>query len=131
MDSIAERFKAIRWHDSKLLALSFYRAEGEERVKVTLELLEKDGSLTPAEVIFRGSAYVEADVYLEGKCVCSDDISSAQCHETSEWTRAVSQNNPYDNFDGYLHFEICLIPPGGTINVMAKDFSLETKRPSL
>ncbi len=124
-----QRFNEIRWHDSKLVSLCFYRTGGEERVKVSLELLGEGGSLTPAELIFKESTYIEADVYLEGKRVCSDDISSADCYVSSEWTKSLSERNPYDSFEGYLHFQLYLIPPGGTINVLARDFSLELKAP--
>jgi hypothetical protein len=129
MNSTIQRFNAIRWHDSKLVGLCFYRAEGEERVKISLEMLGEGGALTPAEMIFGGSTYVALDVDLEGKRVCSDDISSAECYASSEWTKSLSEKSPYDSFEGYLHFQLYLIPPGGTINVLAKDFSLEMGAP--
>ena len=129
MNSTIQRFNAIRWHDSKLVGLCFYRAEGEERVKISLEMLGEGGALTPAEMIFKESTYVALDVDLEGKRVCSDDISSAECYASSEWTKSLSEKSPYDSFEGYLHFQLYLIPPGGTINVLAKDFSLEMGTP--
>jgi hypothetical protein len=135
MDTTIQRFNNIRWHDSKLRGLCFYGAEGEERVKISLELLGKDGALTPAEVVFKGSVYTEMDVYLTAKRMCSDDISSAECYLSSDWKTTVSEPSPFDivlgnrGFEQYLHFRISLCPPSGTINVLAMDFSLEMKAP--
>lgn len=126
MHSIIQRFNAIRWHDSKLLGLSFYRASSEEQVRISLQLLGEGGILTPTEIIFKESTYVNLEVDLEGKRVCADDISEAECHAASEWIRALSARNPHDSFDGYLHFEIALIPPGGKINILAKDFAVRS-----
>ncbi len=126
----AEKFNSLRLHDSKLVGLSFYKVEGEERVKLSLELLRNDGSLTPAEMIFKECAYFAADVYLEAKSMCADDISGAKCYESSDWKSSVSQPGPFDviqgnrRFEQHLHFSVSLIPPGGTINILAKDFEM-------
>jgi hypothetical protein len=124
-NSTIQRFNATRWHDSKLLGLCFFRKGSEEQVKITLQLLEDGGALKPVDLVFKGSTYVELEVDLEGKRVCADDIVSAECYSSSEWTRTLSERSPYDSFEGYLHFHISLIPPGGTINILAKDFSFE------
>jgi hypothetical protein len=132
-NSTVERFNAIRWHDSKLVALCFYRAEEEDRVKISLELLGPSGSLMPAEIIFKESSYIEADVYLQAKSMCSDDISGAECLESSDWKNEVSKPGPYDVIQGnrglnqFLHFSISMCAPGGTINLLARDFSLQMK----
>jgi hypothetical protein len=132
-DTTTQRFNNIRWHDSKLRSLCFYSAEGEERVKLSLELLGEGGALVPAEVIFKESAYMFADVYLEAKSLCSDDISDAECYVSSDWKTTVSKPSPFDiirgnrRFEGHLHFRIGMCPPGGTINILAKDFTLEVK----
>lgn len=136
MSSTAQRFNSIRWHDSKLLDLSFHRSGGEE-VKMSLELLGEGGAHTAAEIIFKESAYIEADVYLDAKAMCADDISDAECHVSSEWKDTVSQPGPYDpilgnrHFEQHLHFAITLCPPGGRINILAKDFSVEFKAPGI
>jgi hypothetical protein len=135
VNSTIQRFNAIRWHDSKLAGLCFYKAEEEDRVKVSLKLLGDGGSLTPAEIIFKESAYIEADVYLQAKSMCADDISDAECYESSDWKNTVSQPGPYDVIQGnrgleqFLHFRISMCVPGGTINILATDFSLEMKAP--
>lgn len=104
-------------------------------MKLSLELLGSDGSLTPFELTFNESAYIEADVYLHAKSMCSDDISNAECYESSNWKSTVSQPSPYDVVQGgrgleqFLHFNISMCAPGGTINILAKNFSLEMKTP--
>jgi hypothetical protein len=136
IDTTIKRFNAIRWHDSKLVGLCIYRAEGDERIRISLELLSADGALTPAEVTFGRCAYFDADVYLHAKSMCSDDISSAECCESSDWKSTVSRPSPYDVIQGgrrleqFLHFRISMCVPGGTINILARDFSLETKAPA-
>jgi hypothetical protein len=125
INATIQRFNAIRWHDSKLLGQSFYRADSEDRVRISLQILGEGGALTPTDIVFTGSTYVALEVDLEGKRVCADDISGAKCYASSEWIRTLSERNPHDSFEGYLHFEIGLIPPGGTINILAKDFLFE------
>jgi hypothetical protein len=125
-NSTMQRFADIRWHDSKLLGLGFYRADSEEQVRISLELQGDGGILRPTNMVFIGSTYIVLEVDLEGKRVCSDDISRAACYASSDWIRSLSERNPYDSFEGYMHFEIVLIPPGGTINILAKDFIFET-----
>ncbi len=124
-NSTIQRFNSVRWHDSKLLGLCFYREGSEELVKISLQLLGEESALTPVDLIFKESTYVKLEVDLEGKSQCSDDISDAECSAESEFLRTLSERNPYDSFKGYLHFRISLIPPGGAINILAKDFSLE------
>jgi hypothetical protein len=46
----------------------------------------------------------------------------------------VSKPSPYDpvlggrGFEEHLHFSVSMCPPGGTINVLAKGFSLESSK---
>ena len=123
-DSTIQLFNAIPWHDSKLLGLSFYRENSLEVVKISLQLLEEQGALKPVELIFLESTYIKLEVDLEGKSQCSDDISWANCSAESDWLQTLSAENRYDSFEGFLHFKIELIPPGGEINILAKDFTL-------
>jgi hypothetical protein len=122
-DEIIQRFNAITWHDAKLLSLSFYRTGSEEQIRISLQLRRGQGVLTPAELVFRESTWVSIEVDLEGKRVCADDISDADCRASSDWMMALSNQNRQDSFEEYLHFQIDLIPPGGTISILAKDFA--------
>ena len=65
--------------------------------------------------------------------MCADAISNAKCYESSDWKRDIAEPSPYDpirggrGFDDYLHFNVSMCPPGGTISILAMDFSLEMK----
>lgn len=130
MNSIAERFEKIWWHDSKLLGLSFHRNGGEDQIKLSLELVGEGGRMTPAEVMFKDCAYVEANIYLQAKRLCADDIAGAECNVSSDWKNSVSEPGPYDpiqgdrRLDDYLHFRVSLCAPGGDIDILARDFVL-------
>ncbi|MGB6131550.1 MAG: hypothetical protein WBG54_07205 [Acidobacteriaceae bacterium] len=127
---IVQRFNEIPWHDSKLLSVYCYKADGEDRVKLSLELLGDGGTLTSAELVFKECGFFVADVFLAAKSMCADDISGAECYESSDWKKTVSEPQPFDviqgnrGLDHHLHFRISVIPPGGTINLLAKDFEL-------
>ena len=126
-DAIVQRFNAMRWHDTKLLGLSFYRTiEDEEEVKISLSFLGNNGWQAPSDLIFRESTLIDMQLDLEGKSVCSDSIASAFCSVSSDWIKTLSEQNPHDNFEGYLHFKISMIPPGGVINILGKDFTFRT-----
>jgi hypothetical protein len=136
MNPTMRRFNTIRWHDSKLRSLSFYRTETEEeQIRIFLELREKSGQRKPIDLIFHDATYVNLGVYLDGKSMCSDDIAFAACYSQSEWLDGLKDANPLsslqlfaspeDYFHGYLHFRIKLVEPGGLIDILAKSFSFE------
>ena len=83
-NSILQRFNSLFWHDSKLVGVSLFKVNEEDRVKLSLELLGEDGTLTPAEIIFKECVYFQIDFYLAAKSMCADDISNAKCYEPSE-----------------------------------------------
>ena len=130
MNSIVERFEQIRWHDSKLLGLSLYRAGGEEQIKLLLELAGEDGRTFPADITFLCCSYLAASVYLDAKRLCADDIADAECKSSSDWKNSVSKPGPHDpilggrHLEGHLHFRISMCPPSGDIDILAKDFAL-------
>jgi hypothetical protein len=125
VSDVAQRFGSLPWHDSKLLGLSIHRSESEDRVAIRVSLRQptpSNGKLV--DVVFLETTYFEGTVDLEGKRVCADDISTASCRTSSPWLASLAKSNPHDSFEGYLHFEIYLVPPGGLINILARDFAL-------
>ena len=132
MEDVIQRFNRIEWHDSKLRGVSLFTVGSEEQVKISLELLGEGSAYSPVEITFRDCAYFEAEVYSHAKLQCSDDINGAACYASSQWKTSVSEPGPFDpilggrGLEDYLHFEIYLCVPGGIINILAKDFSLET-----
>lgn len=129
-----QRFNSLFLHDSKRVSVSVFRVQEDDRVKLSLELLGKDGSLTPAQIVFHGCAYVQTDLNLAARLMCSDDISNAKCYESSDWKAMVSEPSPYDpiqggrGFEKLLHFSVSMCPPSGSINILARDFSLESSK---
>lgn len=126
-DQITQRFEVLPWHDAKLMSLSFCRREAndEDEVVATLVFQRDGGWQRPSKLTFKESTLIDMQVDLEGKRVCSDSIASASCSLTSDWIRSLSDQNPHDSFEGFLHFRISLIPPGGSVNILAKDFVFE------
>jgi hypothetical protein len=124
-DSIISSFNAVRWHDSKLLSLAFHRIEKQDEVSVSIQMQNGVGQLTPSTLLFEGSTYIRLEVDLEGKRVCADSIFSATCQAESDFLTNLKKANPYDSFQGYLHFRIELVPPGGWIDLLATGFQLK------
>ena len=124
-EEIISKFNGLTWHDAKLIDFSFYRnSANENEIRMGLVFESTNGWSPLHWLTFEDSTFVNVDVDLEGKRVCSDSIASAACSEHSDWVISLSQASPYDDFSEYLHFKISLIPPGGSINILAKSFLL-------
>ena len=127
-DGIRERFEALQWHDSKLRSFSVVRGADNDDIVLHLELRGlSEPELTVATLTLKPATYLKAEVDLDGKYQCSDHIMSAGCDAESELkNELVSSRFKYTPtaLDGYYLFDICLIPPGGRIQVFAKDFTL-------
>lgn len=134
VNATVQRFNSLFLHDSKLVGMSLFKVEEEDRVKLSLELLGEDSSLTPAEIIFKECVYFQIDFNLAAKLMCANDISNAKCYESSDWKSMVSEPSPFDpiqggrGFEQHLHFSVSMCPPSGTINILARDFSLEKSK---
>ena len=71
-----------------------------------------------------------SDIDLQGKRECSDDISSAKCEANTElMTKVQTERLQYspDALAEHFHFSIYLIPPGGTVDIIASGFRLEAR----
>jgi len=79
-------------------------------------------------VVFEDAVFFFCDIDLQGKRECSDDISSAKCAAKTQLMTKLQNERLKDSPDalaGYLHFSFYLIPPGGTVDVLASAFRLE------
>lgn len=131
---VCNRFNEISWHDSKLRSFAVVREGDRDNVIFQLELQKPpELALEPATLTLVDATYLRADLDLDGKYQCSDDIFSADCQVESELKKELLtsqfKHNP-DALDGYYHFDFYLIPPGGRIQVFARDFELENLRTS-
>jgi hypothetical protein len=126
-----EKFNEVQWHDSKLRSFAVVRKDDGDAVILNLEVRGmSEGELTPATLTLSNTTYLRVEMDLDGKYQCADDISSARCQVDSalrdELLRSQFKHSP-SALDGYYHFDLYLIPPGGRIQVFAKEFELKVR----
>ncbi len=132
-ENVSESFNRLIWHDSKLRSLRVVRNDDDlDEVHLDVELRGMPGQeLTPMSVVLEDAVFFFSDIDLQGKRECSDDISSAKCEaKTDLMTKVQKERLQYspDALAGYFHFSVYLIPPGGTVDVIASGFRLEGQR---
>jgi hypothetical protein len=126
-ENTSESFNRLVWHDSKLRTLRIVRNNDDlDEVHLDVELRGAPGNeLTPMTLVLQDAVFFFSDIDLQGKRECSDDISSAKC-EAKTGLMIKLQNERLlhspNVLAGYLHFSIYLIPPGGTVDVIASGF---------
>jgi hypothetical protein len=130
-EHIPESFNGLIWHDSKLRSLRIIRRDDLDEVVLDVELRGmSEQELTPMTVVLEDAIFFFSDIDLQGKRECADDISSATCKaETDLMTKLQNERLKYspNALAGYFHFEIYLIPPGGTLIVIASGFRLRAQ----
>jgi hypothetical protein len=144
MKEICDRFNKHNFHDSKLMLFQSIRQKEEEiiteNVNFEIEILKKNSSgiseYKKAKLIFKDCRIIKMDLDLIGKRYCSDCVMNAVCSIDSQLNSNIENNyfrrgpvslgndNLKNVLDGYLYFNIKLIPPGGEIDVFAKNFEL-------
>jgi hypothetical protein len=128
-ENVSESFNRMSWHDSKFRSLRILRKDDLDEVLLDVELRDMPGQeLTPMTIVLEDAVFFFGDIDLQGKRECSDDISSAKCQAKSDLMTKLQnerlKHSP-DALAGYFHFSIYLIPPGGTVDVIASGFRLE------
>ena len=131
-ESITESFNRLVWHDSKLRSLRIQRnGDDLDEVHLNVELRGMPGQeLTPMTVVLEDAVFLLSDIDLQGKRECADDISSAKCEaKTDLMTKLQKDRLKYspNALEEYFHFSFYLIPPGGTLDVVASGFRLENQ----
>src|SRR6266849_8181010 len=125
-ENIPESFNRLIWHDSKLRSLRIIRRDDLDEVVLGVELRGmSEQELTPMTVVLEDAIFLFSDIDLQGKRECADDISSAKCKaKTDLMTKLQNERLKYspNSLLGYFHFEVYLIPPGGTLSVIASGF---------
>jgi hypothetical protein len=128
-ENVSEFFNRLIWHDSNLRSLRILRNDDLHEVLLDVEFRGMQGQeLTPMTVVLEDAVFFFSDIDLQGKRECSDDISSAKCEvKTGLLTKLQNERLKYspDALAGYFHFSVYLIPPGGTVDVIASGFRLE------
>jgi hypothetical protein len=122
-EEIIERFSRIAWMNMALISLKTDRKD--EVDDFLIEVIDQCSEIEKRfELRFADTTYVRMSVDFASKRANSDSIASAGCRSDSSWKTSLIKANPYDNFDSYLDFEIGLVPKGGLINLLARDFTL-------
>ena len=128
-ENISESFNRLIWHDSKLRSLRIVRRDDLDEVVLDVELRGmSERELTPMTVVLEDAVFFFSEIHLQGKRECADDISSAKCEtKTDLTTKLQNEQLKYSRgaLAGYFHFSVYLIPPGGTLDVIASGFRLE------
>jgi len=132
MCEICNEFNRFDYHDSKLLTFQLLRRgtthEFVEDFCFDIELsMDANNNYEKAKLILKDCRIILLDLDLVGKQECSDHIASAICQDSSELkTNLINKYFQYEQnaLTGYLHFQIILIPPGGSADVFAKNFEL-------
>ncbi len=129
-NELCDSFNKLEWHDSTLLSFAIVRDDDDrDNVVFSLELRGiSEQEFTPATLTLEDATFLRAEVDLEGKSECSDAISSAVCAIESALKKELLESQlKYSPtaLDGYYLFDIYLIPPGGRIQVFARNFKLE------
>jgi hypothetical protein len=128
-------FNDLRWHDSKLLALEIVRERGGDThcVRLTLDLLEGEKYRHAVMEIAHCRA-IRMTLDLLGKELCGDAIAFAACDLSSAQREAFLESarrgfslypEKREAFDDYLYFEVHLIPPGGRIEILGKEWAID------
>jgi hypothetical protein len=122
-DDVALRFSLIKWCNMAFLAMRTERREGtDDLVLEVIDLYSKAGERS--EIRFQDATYVSINVDFAAKRTCADAFDGARCRLDSPWKKSLGESNPYDNFSSYFHFELGLVPKGGSLNLLASDFEM-------
>jgi len=121
---LEQSFNLLPWHDSKLLDLCIARSAGGDRAWLRVSLRGPQNTHRMVQIEFLEVAIVEASIDVDAKRVCADDISDACCTARSPWIEGLAKGRPYDSFDEYLEFNVLLIPPGGSVRILAKAYAI-------
>ena len=141
-DEICTRFEQIPWHDSKLVGVIIVK-EGMVGYHVTLQvsllsgLREGQPTFTSASLKFSEARIFQSDFDLLGLKYCGGAVASGTCRTHSDFMVRIESDlveNPslrpeVNPFAQMKHFLIHLIPPGGDINIIARDFELTVSEP--
>lgn len=135
VQEICTKFNDIHWHDSQLVGLQIGPA-GAEKYDTSFDLRLLTNSQpgqyerTAARLELQDCRIVELAVDTLGIRLTGGDIAMAFC-EAGPALVSELENRGFDlpqgesPFKDIVRFTIRLIPPGGEINVFARNFSLQ------
>lgn len=126
--TVRMEFSKFAFHDFALKALHLHREQGQD--DITLELFpplpDEPGYV---ELTFLDCAVLRADIDLIGKSICADAVAGMYCEVDSKFSQAVRVGKVrlYEGGDlsSYAYFQVLLCPPGGELDIFARDFYVD------
>jgi hypothetical protein len=132
---ICTKFNDIHWHDSQLVGLQIVPTD-EDKYDISFDLRLLTNSqpghyeLTAARLELQDCRIIELSLDTLGIRLTGGDIAIAYC-EAGPGVVSELENRPFDlpqgeaPFKDVIRFTMRLIPPGGEINVFARNFFLQ------
>jgi hypothetical protein len=123
-EGVVKRFADIYWHDRCLKSIAVSRSStDDDTVCLGIDFTGSGkGSLTEVRLI--GAVELLTSIDLVGKRQCGDAIGAALCYESSAWMTQLARESPFYSYKDLYHFHFTLIAPGGTLDVIARDFDV-------
>jgi hypothetical protein len=119
---IIDRFERLWWHDSPLLTVEIH----QDRVRLRILMNQPEGSPKLVDVTIHECLAVKGEFDFKGKRACRDSILEATCEAATPWITAFRDDHrEWSDVGDPLHFTVVLVPPGGTLEVLGKDFTVE------
>jgi len=143
-EDICRKFNSIDLHDSELISFALLEREsgdigkaGDLSFRLKLLTDPKKHHFKRAELILRDCRITKINIDLVEKGYCSGAILANSCSADSELKRQIHRayvsrevmlaRYEDDPLVEYVHFNITLVPGGGEIDILAKDFKLEVE----
>jgi len=130
-ETIAERFAGFVWHDSVLKSINIERSDAEYDVRLIVRMSGgSNENFTDTEVHFVRTRAISTGIDLLALKLCSGMIWDANCCTdiTNLETSKIDLESLPDlapdtiDLDKMVVFTISLIPPSGSLVVLAEDF---------
>lgn len=127
---IANLFNGIPWHDSKLGEIIVRSEEGENEIALFIKTDAKSIGESEVPIRFGGVRYALLDIDFLAQKMCSRMVWEASFEpkvsiELKEKLRSLPDLGPdVIELGGLMVFQINLIPPSGSILIIAKEFEI-------
>ena len=126
-NDICESFNRMVWHYSELRGIHIQHREDVDDVVLEIALREdaSERPPIPIKLVLEDVAFVLCDLDLQFKRQCVDAISDATCKAESELKDRIEKERlkfSPNALKNYFHFRFYLVPPAGTLDVLAAGF---------
>jgi hypothetical protein len=124
-NQIKQAFESLPWHDAHLINIEM-TSIGSSIPGISLDVVFPASSNRKARIVFKDCQFLKMDVDVGWLTMATNDISCATCESKSAWKAEIAKRLKHNDtpWDVYHHFTICLCPPGGAIDVLARSVEL-------